>query len=129
MDDWHEFEDTSDWDSVRVETDPFLLHHKRMVEFRESLPAYVLDPWVDVSDRRVQQLKAMAYKDYLLTPEWNAKRRDMLRLSDKRCERCGKENSVLHVHHQTYERLGRELQSDLEVLCRPCHQKEHGIAA
>jgi hypothetical protein len=29
----------------------------------------------------------------------------------------------LHMHHRTYERLGAELPSDLQVLCRPCHER------
>ena len=48
-------------------------------------------------------------------------KKDMLRLRGARCERCGHPHS-LELHHKTYERLGRELTSDLEVLCRRCHE-------
>lgn len=27
------------------------------------------------------------------------------------------------LHHKTYERLGRERDDDLEVLCKPCHER------
>jgi hypothetical protein len=37
-------------------------------------------------------------------------------------ERCGHQYS-LELHHKTYERLGRELISDLEVLCKGCHEQ------
>jgi hypothetical protein len=32
----------------------------------------------------------------------------------------------LHVHHLTYERLGKELIEDVQIICRKCHHKEHG---
>jgi hypothetical protein len=44
-------------------------------------------------------------------------------LAGYRCERCeGKRD--LEVHHRTYERLGREWDQDLEVLCCRCHERE-----
>ena len=33
--------------------------------------------------------------------------------------------TALDVHHLTYERLGREKDEDLRVLCRACHGDEH----
>ena len=46
-----------------------------------------------------------------------------------RCERCGRSghrrNWELHVHHLTYERRGKELLSDVVVLCLNCHAEEH----
>jgi len=43
------------------------------------------------------------------------------------CEDCNEELSPdsTHVHHRTYERLGRELPKDLEVLCLRCHERRH----
>jgi hypothetical protein len=38
-----------------------------------------------------------------------------------RCERCNKRTRYLEVHHLTYERFGRELLTDLQGLCKPCH--------
>jgi hypothetical protein len=48
----------------------------------------------------------------------------MLRLAHYRCERCGAKRT-LEVHHRTYERLGRERDADLEVLCGDCHEVHH----
>jgi len=31
----------------------------------------------------------------------------------------------LHVHHLTYDNLGRELDDDLIVLCNDCHKQVH----
>jgi len=36
---------------------------------------------------------------------------------------------MLQVHHLSYEHLGAELDSDLEVLCRGCHLGEHANEA
>lgn len=38
------------------------------------------------------------------------------------CERCGDRTRRLEVHHLTYERFGRELLTDLQGLCEPCHK-------
>jgi len=38
-----------------------------------------------------------------------------------RCERCWERTRRLEVHHLTYERFGRELLTDLQGLCKPCH--------
>lgn len=40
-----------------------------------------------------------------------------------RCERCNERTRRLEVHHLTYERFGRELLTDLQGLCEPCHKK------
>jgi hypothetical protein len=41
-----------------------------------------------------------------------------------RCQRC-QARQDLQVHHKTYERLGRERDDDLEVLCDSCHHGHH----
>ena len=42
-----------------------------------------------------------------------------------RCQVCNTDKSILDTHHRTYERLGRELDGDLIVLCRDCHRIFH----
>jgi len=37
------------------------------------------------------------------------------------CERCPRRTDVFEVHHLNYDRLGRELDSDLQAVCPPCH--------
>jgi hypothetical protein len=39
-----------------------------------------------------------------------------------KCERC-ESQFKLDLHHKNYERLGKELLSDLELLCQGCHRK------
>jgi hypothetical protein len=64
------------------------------------------------------------YTTYLRSPKWRATAAKAKALAGNVCARCRmKWHPVeLEVHHRTYERLGRELPSDLEVLCRrTCH--------
>lgn len=75
---------------------------------------------------RIQGLKDMPYRDYLQSPEWQQKRKSMLRASGYRCSLCNAQGE-LHVHHKTYERRGQEFQKDLIVLCAECHRKFHDI--
>lgn len=65
------------------------------------------------------------YDAYMRSMEWQMVkqrwRNDPLR--PHACERCG--DTPYDLHHRTYARLGRERLSDLEALCRACHQVEH----
>lgn len=42
------------------------------------------------------------------------------------CERCGS-TKFLCAHHRDHNRANNE-QSNIETLCKSCHQKEHGAA-
>lgn len=65
------------------------------------------------------------YNNYMHSQAWRDRRQRALILANFKCERCGsKEN--LHVHHLTYMHFGNELDSELKVLCRPCHNWVHG---
>jgi 5-methylcytosine-specific restriction endonuclease McrA len=73
---------------------------------------------------------AETYRLYLRSEHWATTRDTALKAASYRCARCGavRSRSVrLNVHHRTYERLGAEQPGDLEVLCRTCHEGEHGI--
>lgn len=63
-----------------------------------------------------------SYRDYLASPEWRGRRAEKLRHANYRCERCGALGQGLEVHHLTYDRLGHELETDLQVLCPACHK-------
>ena len=64
------------------------------------------------------------YLAYLNSAEWRSRRNRALKHAGYRCERCQSKRD-LQVHHKTYERLGKEFDSDLEVLCATCHEGEH----
>ena len=67
------------------------------------------------------------YKCYLKTVVWNNTRKKKLREAGYRCQLCSKEGVKLHVHHNTYERIGDEDINDLIVLCESCHKKFHNL--
>lgn len=78
------------------------------------------------------------YKNYIRSPAWRIRKEARIRAAGMRCEfvttkhepgnaynvRCTRTN-YLCVHHNTYERLGNELDKDLDVFCWPHHMIEH----
>lgn len=67
------------------------------------------------------------YKEYIKSPEWKETSRKAKERVDYHCQLCNKEgnDTTLNTHHNNYERLGLELDSDLIVLCKGCHKKHH----
>jgi len=65
-----------------------------------------------------------AYDDYLTSKHWYEVRDRALDRAGHRCQMCNSADR-LHVHHRTYERLGREDDADVIVLCHRCHQLFH----
>ena len=65
------------------------------------------------------------YREYLKSEAWEKTRKRMLRKHGYRCQLCAAKNVVLDVHHNNYENIGHELDEDLVVLCRTCHDKYH----
>ena len=63
-----------------------------------------------------------AYSAYLKSAQWKNIRRLLIQQSNGVCARCGHGSPELEIHHKTYERLGKERMTDLEVLCRTCHK-------
>jgi hypothetical protein len=90
----------------------------------EAAPAETVDGWT-VTAERLAELQAMPYGEYLETPEWRYRRRQLIKWREYKCERCSDHRGLLNVHHRTYERLGNEDPDDLEVLCRACDALEH----
>ena len=78
-----------------------------------------------VSPERLAELRAMPYEEYLLTPEWQATRKRILKRDNYQCQGCHTKHATLNVHHYTYERLGCELDTDLVTLCVDCHEELH----
>lgn len=73
----------------------------------------------------IKALQVLPYREYLMTDHWDGIRKDALRRAGYRCSTCNA-SVPLHVHHRTYENLGREKASDVIALCAPCHSKFHG---
>jgi 5-methylcytosine-specific restriction endonuclease McrA len=75
----------------------------------------------------VQTPHKKEYLDYIRSPWWVARKAAIIRHRGYQCERCSSTRH-LELHHKTYERLKRERPEDVELLCRICHLREHGIA-
>lgn len=62
-------------------------------------------------------------------PNWWDQRRDRsLALAGYRCEACGNgQEWMLQMHHIDYtnKRAERELDTDVEIVCTPCHKLKH----
>jgi hypothetical protein len=74
--------------------------------------------------RRWLKKNNLTYDEYLLSAHWVNLRRRIKRERGSRCEHC-LSCFDLNVHHKNYYRIGAEEDSDLLVLCRDCHLKEH----
>jgi len=73
---------------------------------------------------RFRRRHSLLYLVYLRSPLWRLRRRLWILGAWGRCERCGSRRR-LTVHHRTYQRLGHERRSDIEVLCWRCHHDRH----
>lgn len=61
------------------------------------------------------------YDEYMKSTQWRNISNAMKKHANYTCAHCKKRLTILDVHHKTYERFRRERMSDLEVLCKPCH--------
>ena len=68
--------------------------------------------------------RLMVYNAYMSSNAWAKVKRRVLAARRAICSTCGSTANI-HVHHKTYERLGAELDEDLEILCKPCHMQLH----
>jgi 5-methylcytosine-specific restriction endonuclease McrA len=71
--------------------------------------------------------KLAKYRKFIQSPEWGAIRMDALQRAGFQCEHVGCQmTTTLQVHHVRYTRFGgRELPTDLKVLCKDHHEAEH----
>lgn len=65
------------------------------------------------------------YAAYLCSREWAEKREAVRNRSHGICERC-KFYKMDACHHLTYERKYHEELSDLQAICKKCHEFTHG---
>jgi hypothetical protein len=63
------------------------------------------------------------YTTHLKSEAWSRFRRSIISERGQKCEACGNEGTGLQLHHLTYERLGDERPSDVQLLCWMCHRK------
>lgn len=70
----------------------------------------------------------VGYREYLMSPEWQAKRLAVLERANWRCEAGlqGCAGRAEQVHHRTYRHLGDEPLWELAAICFRCHEKFKG---
>lgn len=73
------------------------------------------------------QYREMPYPDYLNTQHWHVVRSKAKVRAGWKCQLCSA-TGQLDVHHNTYDNIGCEQDSDVIVLCRTCHSQFHGKA-
>ncbi|QQV92427.1 HNH endonuclease [Streptomyces phage Forrest] len=66
------------------------------------------------------------YKRYIGSDRWKLVCARYWTTFGRKCQACGSRKN-LHVHHNTYERFGRERLSDLTGVCQSCHKAIHAI--
>ena len=73
-----------------------------------------------------RNIRRERYNEFMQSEEWRDLRTVMLDIYNHQCDVCGATED-LHVHHLTYERFGGdERTTDLQVLCKTCHERAHG---
>jgi 5-methylcytosine-specific restriction endonuclease McrA len=75
------------------------------------------------SNGTAKPLEPKDYKRYIKSSAWRTKSNAAKKRAGYRCQFCNRHQRevLLHSHHRTYERLGREYQNDLTVFCEDCH--------
>lgn len=73
------------------------------------------------------EARSLDYHEYIASEEWKAKSEAAKIRANYRCQLCSVSGLIadLHTHHNTYERLGNERDTDLVVLCAECHKRFH----
>lgn len=74
------------------------------------------------------QWRWMSYETQLNTPMWQRRRLEIFQRDDWKCQACGSETNMLHVHHKGYRGKAWEAPDGaLITLCLYCHQKEEAL--
>lgn len=73
--------------------------------------------------KRRKKKPKIDYQKYIHSPKWFAFRHGIISARGEKCEDCG--GFPVYLHHKTYKRLGNEIPDDVELLCKPCHQRRH----
>lgn len=73
------------------------------------------------------QYREWYHNTYLKSDHWQNISQQKRIEAQFRCQLCNS-GEKLQVHHRTYERVGKELLSDLTALCGECHDKFHKVS-
>ena len=85
--------------------------------------SFKIEAWRLKSHRPV----ALWYDAYLKSPEWQELRDHIRWARNYNCEECGihASDTLLIVHHRTYEHVTNEQPEELLLVCEECHHTLH----
>lgn len=75
-------------------------------------------------DDVVELTRKDKYDAYIESPQWCLRRQTYFDIHPKECRGCRAKDKI-HLHHHTYDRMGKELDTDLVPLCIQCHELVH----
>lgn len=71
-------------------------------------------------------MKKFNYQKYIRSNQWKNLRAIYLQKQDRSCSACTRKRKI-HLHHKSYDRVGREPDRDLVPLCEICHSEVHRL--
>jgi len=107
-----------------------------MADYADSLATIILGYWRPKRIKRIELQEYQesldelpTYNEYIQSDEWKEKSRQAKEQAKYRCQLCNRKgnDTTLHTHHNTYDRLLLEDDTDLIVLCKKCHAKFHDV--
>jgi 5-methylcytosine-specific restriction endonuclease McrA len=109
----------------------------RPLESSNDMPPPKITSGTESIPARVRKLGYASYRDYLKSEHWQSFRKKFFasikarQMREKygglRCEFC-EASGILHLHHRTYKRLGKEWLGDVVLICENCHNLVHSKA-
>ncbi len=100
----------------------------RPLESSNDMPPPKITSGTESIPARVRKLGYASYRDYLKSEHWQSFRKKMReKYGGLRCEFC-EASGILHLHHRTYKRLGKEWLGDVVLICENCHNLVHSKA-
>ena len=109
----------------------------KLIEYQESIKKLLFDDLPVKEDIKNPFLQSFDFSEVMLEKRWELyigsgcwkrKRNYIIKKRGCKCQMCGdesKKSSEYHLHHNIYDRLGHEMENDLQLLCNECHSGLH----
>lgn len=80
-----------------------------------------------VKRKQIKEKSISNYKIYINSSKWKKKRLSFIKKYKNKCQCCWWEflDKDLSLHHHTYQRVWKELDNDLALVCINCHNLIH----
>ena len=108
----------SEW-NVRYSTEAYKFKHRDKSVYPSPDTAVDIAR-IDACYKISKEMKERYYR----SDKWKLLKFKRMSIKGSNCELCNSTDNI-ELHHLTYERLTNEHLSDVILLCRNCHQKQH----